>query len=890
MPTKMTSDEIRESFLSFFETKNHLRVTSSSLIPVGDPTLLLTIAGMNQFKPYFSGIQEPPNKRLTSSQKCFRTPDIDEVGDATHNTMFEMLGNFSIGDYFKKEAISYSLEFLTISMGLAKEQFAVTVHHTDDEALKLWVDAGISKDRIFKFGDSDNWWGPPIHGDEGPCGPCSELHYDFGEKKGCLVPNCKPNCETLMESGEKCTRFVELWNLVFMQFYHHPSGKRDPLPAPSIDTGMGLERLTIIMQNAKTMYETDIFQTLIQKIEQLSGIKYGESLEKDYAIRGIAEHSRSCTFLTTDGVIPSNEGRGYVLRRVIRRAIRLAKKIGIEGQFLKELSEEVINKMSTTYPELTHHKEFVQTVLQLEEDRFEQAFENGLNMLQNSLINVSELSGEIAFKLWDTYGFPIEMTEEIANENNVSVDLESFQAEMEKQRTRARSHSQFKDDNAKLRTYDSLGIGKTKFVGYETTSNQSVVVGLLSNDISVENITQSNNSIEIILQETSFYSEGGGQIGDSGKIINENCEIEITDTQQAIPGLTVHYGKIINGTLSIGERVSAEVDRQKRINTGRNHTATHMLHAALREVLGDHVRQAGSLVTPERLRFDFSHYQALTEEELWNVQHLVNQKIRHNAKIIKDEDTYSEAIKRGALAFFGDKYEEHVRLIEISNGNTFSFEVCGGTHATQTGELGTVIILNESSIGSGMRRIEAVSGEAAEKMIWEKSITDAKISQILQTNPAKIEDRILALLQQLEQSNNDKNKLESELSKLAAQSLLNETHEMNGLKMIYSVTQASSQENLRSMGDWLKDKISSGVICLGAIINKNPIVIIMATKDTIEKGVNSSDIAKTIAALLEGGGGGRADSAQAGGKNSDKLHEAISIVPDIIQEQISNAK
>lgn len=889
MPTTMTSDEIRESFLSFFESKNHLKVASSSLIPVGDPTLLLTIAGMNQFKPYFAGLQEPPNRRLTSSQKCFRTPDIDEVGDATHNTMFEMLGNFSIGDYFKEEVISYALEFLTISMGLPKEDFAITVHHTDDEALNLWVQAGITKDRIFKFGDTDNWWGPPIHGDEGPCGPCSELHYDFGQNRGCLKQDCKPNCENVMKSKEKCTRFVELWNLVFMQYYHHPSGERSPLPAPSIDTGMGLERLTIIMQNAETMYETDIFKSLIQKIEKLSGVKYGQSLDNDYAIRGIAEHSRSCTFLTTDGVIPSNEGRGYVLRRVIRRAIRLAKKIGIEGQFLKELSSEVTNKMGVTYPELIQHKEFVQTVLQLEEEKFEQAFENGLNMLQSSLENVSELSGEIAFKLWDTYGFPIEMTEEIAIENNVSVDLVSFQSEMEKQRNRARSKSQFKDDNAKLRIYDSLGIGTTKFLGYETTTNQSVVVGLLSNDVSVDKISEPGNSVEILLQETPFYSEGGGQVGDTGKIISPNCEIEITDTQQAIPGLTVHYGKIINGTLSVGESVSAEVDPQKRINTGRNHTATHMLHAALREVLGDHVRQAGSLVTSERLRFDFSHFQALTEEELWNVQHLVNQKIRHNSEIIKGEDTYAEAIRRGALAFFGDKYEENVRLIEISNGTTFSFEVCGGTHAARTGELGTVIILNESSIGSGMRRIEAVSGEAAEKMIWEKTITDSKISQLLQTNPSQIEDRILALIQQLEQSNNEKSKLESELSILSAESLLSETYEINGFKIISSITQASSQETLRNMGDWLKDKIQNGVVCLSAVINDNPIVIIVASKDPIEKGVNCSDIAKKIASILEGGGGGRADSAQAGGKNSNKLQDAIALVPNIIQEQL-NAK
>ena len=795
----MTSDEIREAFLKYFESKGHLRVQSSSLIPIGDPTLLLTIAGMNQFKPYFSGQQTPPRQRLTSAQKCFRTPDIDIVGDATHNTLFEMLGNFSIGDYFKNEAIEYALEFLTGKLNLPEEKFYITIHHTDDEAQEIWENIGVPKERIYRFGDEDNWWGPPIHGSEGPCGPCSELHYDFGSDRGCLRNDCAPNCENLMSTGEKCTRFVELWNLVFMQYYHHPDGTREKLPAPSIDTGMGLERATIVMQDVETMYETDIFASLIAQVCSISGHKYGKDLETDYAIRAIAEHTRSSTFLTADGVVPGNEGRGYVLRRVIRRAIRLARKLGLQESFMSPIAESVIVKMKATYPELYNHKEFILSVLTLEEERFQQAFENGFTMLEEAMENSSTLEGDLVFRLWDTYGFPVEMTQEIGAEKNIAVDMAGFEKEMEAQKNRARSHAQFDGDHARVRLYEELGVGTTNFTGYETLNGKSVVVGLISMGLSVTEVSQ-GEELQLVLRETPFYAEGGGQVGDGGTIGNSECEIAVHDTKEVIPGLIVHYGILSKGIISIGDTVQSHVDPIRRDDTARNHTATHMLHAALRHVLGPHVRQAGSLVTASRLRFDFSHIKAVTPEEMWQVQFLVNEKIRHNAEISRSEDTYSGAIKKGALAFFGDKYGDTVRLVEIANGETFSFEVCGGTHVNQTGEVGAVYILGESSIGAGMRRIEAISGREAERLVWQNMQRDSRIADILQTAPSDIEERITAISEQISSANNQIQKLERQMSALAASALLDEVQIVNEIKVLISVTEDPSAELLRSTG------------------------------------------------------------------------------------------
>jgi alanyl-tRNA synthetase len=686
-----------------------------------------------------------------------------------------------------------------------------------------------------------------------------------------------------MSTGEKCTRFVELWNLVFMQYYHHPDGTREKLPAPSIDTGMGLERATIVMQDVETMYETDIFASLIAQVCSISGHKYGEDLETDYAIRAIAEHTRSSTFLTADGVVPGNEGRGYVLRRVIRRAIRLARKLGLEESFMSPIAESVIVKMKATYPELYNHKEFILSVLKLEEERFQQAFENGFTMLEEAMENSSTLEGDLVFKLWDTYGFPVEMTQEIGAERNITVDMTGFEKEMEAQKNRARSHAQFDGDHARVRLYEELGVGNTNFTGYETLNGKSVVVGLISMGLSVTEVSQ-GEELQLVLRETPFYAEGGGQVGDGGTIGNSECEIAVHDTKEVIPGLIVHYGILSKGTISIGDTVQSHVDPIRRDDTARNHTATHMLHAALRHVLGPHVRQAGSLVTASRLRFDFSHIKAVTPEEMWQVQFLVNEKIRHNAEISRSEDTYSGAIEKGALAFFGDKYGDTVRLVEIANGETFSFEVCGGTHVNQTGEVGAVYILGESSIGAGMRRIEAISGREAERLVWQNMQRDSRIADILQTAPSNIEERVIAISEQISSANNQIQQLERQMSALAATALLDEVQIVNEIKVLISVTEDPTVELLRSTGDWLRDKLGTGVVAIGSIVNGNPMVVCMITPDLVEKGMNAAHMVQEVAKIIGGGGGGRPESAQAGGKDSNKLREALSIVPGMISD------
>ena len=879
----MTSDEIREAFLSYFESQDHLRVASSPLIPVGDPTLLLTTAGMVQFKPYFTGEATPPNRRLTSSQKSFRTVDIDEVGDSTHLTLFEMLGNFSIGDYFKKEAIAFALEFVTRGLGLPQERFSATVYTDDDEAYELWIQAGIPEERIFRFGDEDNWWGPA--GLEGPCGPCSELHYDFGPDRGCLNSDCAPNCTNAMnEDGDTCNRFVELWNLVFMQYYHNLDGSRPPLPAPSVDTGLGLERTAIIMQEVSTIYETDLFTPAIKRVEELAGKKYGADRETDYAMRVVSEHGRSCTFLIADGVVPGNEGRGYVLRRVVRRAIRHGRRLGLEGTFLGEVAEVFIDVMGGAYPELRNHRDFILTVLRLEEERFQQAFQNGYALLSDALEGADTLAGDVVFRLWDTWGFPVEMTQEIARERGVAVDLEGFEREMASQRERARSTAQFGGDRAKIRVYEGLGVGATRFLGYGATSGSSVVVGLLTEDQAVNEASEGQD-VEIVLVETPFYPEGGGQIGDSGELIGPNGRVEVRDTQNVMPDVTVHFGAVIEGSVALGDTVETYVHPIRREDTARNHTATHMLHAALRQVLGAHVRQAGSLVTSDRLRFDFTHVQPVTEEELWQIQLLVNEKIRQNSPVVKSEDTYASAIERGALAFFGDKYGSEVRLVEISNGATFSFEVCGGTHVERTGDLGAVYVLGESSVGAGMRRLEAVSGRAAERLVRERFNREDRTARSLQTTPPELEARVQSMLAELDQARNEKESLERKLSLQAAEGLLASKQDVDGITVLATRAPVSNVDSLREVGDWLRDKLASGVVVLGSVVNEQPVLIAMVTPDLVAKGINASEIARGAAKAIEGGGGGRPDVAQAGGRRAEKLDEALALVPDLVRRK-----
>ena len=965
-----TSERLREKFLSYFESKGHSRMASSSLIPVGDPTLLLTSAGMVQFKPYFTGEAEPPNRRLTTSQKCFRTPDIEEVGDATHNTLFEMLGNFSIGDYFKREAVDFAVELMTEGYGIQLERFAAAVHDTDDETRGLWMAKGIPAERVYSYGDDENWWGPA--GDEGPCGPCSELHYDFGQGHGCLQDDCAPNCKNVMaESGDVCDRYVELWNLVFMQFYHHLDGTRADLPAPSVDTGMGLERLTRIMQRVDTSYDTDLFTSIVARVEEISGKSYGDDTEESYAIRVVAEHGRSVTFLVADGVVPGNEGRGYVLRRVIRRAIRYGRRIGIEGNFLGRISDVAIEKMGAIYPELVNNRDFILTVLRLEEERFFHNSDRGMTILgdrdQQGIVSVRRrlaeqlrglvstdysrqywlgrpsafdewvrqksehlvqpivksavrknltepllfenlgerllrgdqkaleealeiiltLSGEEAFLLWDTYGFPIEMTQEIAREHGIAVDMEGFEREMAAQRERSRAGAQFGGDRAKIRVYESLGIGGTAFLGYETLRASSVVVGLIEGDEAVDEVSEGQD-VEVALVQTPFYAEGGGQVGDSGEISGGGGRIIVSDTQEVMPGLIVHFGKAAQGTVSMGETVDGFVNPVRREDTARNHTATHMLHAALRQVLGPHVRQAGSLVAPDRLRFDFTHVQQVTDEEMWQVQLLVNEKVRQNARVLKDEDTYQEAIRRGALAFFGDRYDERVRLVEIANGDTFSFEVCGGTHVGRTGEVGAVYVLGESSIGAGMRRIEAVSGRAAERLVWERFNRDKRVGSKLVAAIDDIEDRVQRLLDERDELQRENEALQRRISLQSADSLLDSAQDVDGVTVLAVRTSVSNADSLREMGDYLRDKLGSGVVVLGSVINDRPMLVAMVTSDLIEaKGLNAADIARGAARAVGGGGGGRAEVAQAGGRDAGKLNDALALVPGLVRETVS---
>ena len=877
----MSGDEIREKFLSYFEAQGHSRFASSSLIPVGDPTLLLTTAGMVQFKPYFTGEAEPPNKRATTSQKCFRTPDIEEVGDATHNTLFEMLGNFSFGDYFKANAVDFAVELMTEGYGIPLDKFSAAIHHTDEETRGLWEAKGIPADKVYSYGDDENWWGPA--GDEGPCGPCSELHYDYGAEYGCVRDDCAPNCTNVMADGVVCDRYVELWNLVFMQYYHHLDGTRTNLPAPSVDTGMGFERLVRILQDVDTAYETDLFTPIIAAVERVSGKSYNNP-DDTYAIRVVAEHGRSVTFLIADGVVPGNEGRGYVLRRVIRRAIRYARRIGIEGNFLGEIADATIDKMGKVYPELVNNRDFIVTVLRLEEERFQQAFQNGYNMLSEALEGVDTLDGGTAFRLWDTYGFPAEMTQEIAAEQGVTVDTEGFEREMEAQRQRGRASAQFGEERAKIRQYESLGVGATQFLGYEQISASSPIVGLIADDEVVSEAT-AGQSVEIVLVQTPFYAEGGGQIGDAGTLTGPDGSIEVQDTQAVMPDVIMHFGKVKVGTVRLGDTVEANVDPMRREDTARNHTATHMLHAALREVLGPHVRQAGSLVAPERLRFDFSHVQPVTDDELWQVQHLVNEKIRQNSGVHRDEDTYSSAIQRGALAFFGDRYGERVRLIEIANGDTFSFEVCGGTHVHHTGEVGSVYILGESSIGAGMRRLEAVSGRAAERLVWERFNREDSLASMLNTTSPELGNAV----QRIQDENDDLRRqlatLERQNTLQAAEILLDSKQDINGVSVLSARTEASNSDSMREISDWLRDKMGSGIVVLGAVINDRPTISVGITRDLVEGGADARDYARDLGRIIGGGGGGRPDMAQAGGRNADKLDAAIAGAADIVRQK-----
>ena len=883
----MNGDLIRQTFLEFFQSKGHTVMPSSSLVPAGDPTLLFTSAGMVPFKPFFMGESTPPSQRLTSSQKSFRTTDVDEVGDHKHLTFFEMLGNFSIGDYFKKEAIAWSWEFVTQHFKLSPERLYVTIYLDDEEAFQHWnEDIGVPPERIYRYGDKDNWWGPA--GNEGPCGPCSEIHYDGGVEYGCGSPDCHPNHD--------CERFVELWNLVFMQFYQDPEGNRTPLPAPSIDTGMGLERAAAILQGKRNLYETDLFWPIVEKVCQLTGKTYGVDRDADYALRVVAEHSRAVAFLIADGVVPGNEGRGYVLRRIIRRAIRYGRRLGLEEPFFTEVAESAVRRFQHVYPELSANRDFIMRVVGLEEDRFSQTFERGIGILEGLLASLKAgapqgqtvvwVPGSDTFTLYDTYGFPPELTAEIAREHGMSVDMEGFEQEMEAQRERARAAHAFTGAMEMLPVYENLGVGVVEFVGYRHLAQESVVTALLVEDTPIGHATQGQR-VEVVLMGTPFYPEGGGQVGDAGVITGPNGRVRVEDSQSPIAGLIVHRGVVEEGDISLGETVDARVDPLRRMDTARNHSGTHLLHAALRQVLGPHVRQAGSLVAPDRLRFDYSHISPLSRDELMDVQGLVSRKVRDNLTVSTRESGFTQAVQEGALAFFGDRYGDVIRVVEMSDpptvgGDSFSLEVCGGTHVMSTGQVGPIFVVGESGIGGGMRRIEAVTGRAAEELFLERTSLLESISHKLQTPLGDLEERLDSFIRESDQLRKQVAALERENLRREAQQLLTRVQQVDGMKVLAARTSASSADAMREMGDWLKTKLSSGIIVLAAVHNDRPTIIAMVTPDLVSKGLHAGNIARETASVVEGSGGGRPEIAQAGGRRADKLDEALRRVPEVV--------
>ncbi|MFC2002076.1 alanine--tRNA ligase [Chloroflexota bacterium] len=872
----MTSDEIRSAFLSFFEEKGHKIIPSSPLIPQGDPTLLLTTAGMVQIKPYFLGEAVPPNRRLASCQKCFRTTDIESVGDASHLTFFEMLGNFSVGDYFKQEAISWGWEFVTRRLGLSTENLWITVFLDDDEAFRYWREIGVPEQRILRFGEEDNFWGPA--GNSGPCGPCSEIHYDFGEKVGCGKLTCAPNCG--------CGRFSEIWNLVFTQYNQDEAGQRTLLPKPNIDTGMGLERIVAAVGGKTSVYETDLFAPLLECIAGLTGKKYGTGDDFNNAMRVVAEHSRGLAFLIADGVIPSNEGRGYVLRRLLRRAALFGRRLGLDKPFLAKTAKTSIEQMGHIYPEIVNRRDFIIKVIELEEARFEETLSTGLDLIEDVMIKeatqrAKKISGKDAFRLYDTYGFPVELTAEIVSKSDFSVDLEGFEKEMEKQRERARAAHKFKaKEVAKLD--EPLDTGETSFVGYEALEHKSVIVKLLVDGNTAETIGE-GQSASLILDATPFYGEMGGQAGDTGEIISPSGRFSVTDTVRGLTGsdVIIHEGKVAEGILSINDEVQAKVDKERRLDINRNHTATHLLQFALRQVLGGHVQQRGSLVTPDRLRFDFSHLTATTLEEIKEVQRTVNEKIRQNLPTCGEETTYKKAIEEGAIALFDEKYGDVVRLMKIGEP-VVSAELCGGTHVASTREIGYFHVISESGIGAGLRRIEAVTGRGAEVFADQSLSLIERVAALLETTPENIEAKLSDTIAELDRERKRGLALERELAKREAESLLGQAEVVNGVTVLVARVSSSNQMVLREMADLIRDRLKSAVIVLGAVHEDRPVFLAAVTSDLVARGYNAGDIVSQVARVAGGGGGGKSNLGQAGGKYKDKLDEALRLVKSLI--------
>lgn len=877
----LKSSEIRRMFLNYFKENGHTVVASSSLVPADDPTLLFSNAGMNQFKDVFLGLDKRPYTRATTAQKCVRAGgkhnDLDTVGRTPrHHTFFEMLGNFSFGDYFKREAIGYAWEFLTRRLGLAEEKLWITIYKDDEEAFKLWQEvAGVKPERIIRLGEKDNFWSM---GDTGPCGPCSEIIYDRGEKYA-----CGDDCRI---GGCDCDRWLEIWNLVFMQYNRDEEGHMTPLPRPSIDTGMGLERITAVMQGVESNYDTDLFTPLIKQVEELTGKKYIRD-EQGFPFRVIADHSRACTFLIADGVLPSNEGRGYVLRRILRRAVRFGRFLGIEEPFLHKLVANVVDIMKDAYPELLERKEFVEEVIKREEERFFVTLNEGIRKVEEIIEKARRegrniISGEEAFMLYDTYGFPMDLTEDMAEENGFDVDRDGFNRMMEEQKRRARQANKGEGAFAReLLITELLGnLPKTVFTGYERLDDESEIIAIIKDDILKERVE--DDEAVIVTKNTPFYAESGGQVADTGIIEGQNGCMEVKDVRK-IGSFIIHAGTV-KGLLCQGEKVALKVDKEKRAATARNHTATHLLHQALRQVLGDHAQQKGSLVEPERLRFDFSHLAPLSEEEIEKVEKIVNEAIWRMYPVQVEETSLEKAREMGAIALFGEKYGETVRVVKAGD---FSMELCGGTHVKNTGEIGLFKILSEGSIGSGLRRIEAITGYAVLGYInkLEKEINET--ASILKTSPHNIAEKVEALTRTLKEKDREIEQLKARISKSSAEDLINHAYQVNGVNILVARSESEDINLLRQNAETLRDKLGSSVVLLGAAIGDKAAFVCFVSKDLVAKGVHAGKIVGEAARVAGGGGGGRPDMAQAGGKDISKLDEALHTAKNIIEAALS---
>ena len=871
---KLGLHEIRREFLDYFEEKGHLVAPSFSLIPKNDKSLLLIGAGMAPLKKYFTGELTPPKNRMVTCQKCIRTGDIENVGKTDrHATFFEMLGNFSFGDYFKKEAIEFAWEFLTKRLEINPDLLWASVYFEDLEAAKIWnEDIGMDKEKIVPLGKEDNFWELEV----GPSGPCSEIYIDRGEKYGCGSKDCKPGCE--------CDRFIEVWNLVFTQFDKDEKGVYHPLTHPNIDTGMGLERIAAFMENADNIFEIEEIKKIIEKIEVISSYKYGNNNSNDVSIRVITDHVRAMTVLVSDGVLPSNEGRGYVLRRLIRRASRHGKLLGIKGAFLTDVVGVFIDSWMVEYKELKTREDHIKRIIRAEEDKFQETIDSGIQILESYIKEMESnkektLSGEKAFKLYDTYGFPLDLTLEILEERNLLLDEEEFKKQMESQRKRARSARDDGDSgwgaSINLELFDEVN---SEFKGYELISTKSKVLALVKEGEKVNSLASGDEGM-LVLDTTPFYAESGGQVGDTGIIENDNGKVEVLDTKHNKDGLTIHMVRVNQGTISLNEEVKAMVDESRRDSIRRNHSATHLLHKALKEVLGEHVNQAGSIVLPNRLRFDYTHFESPTPEELNRIEEIVNREIYKGLDVTTTETSLEEAQKLGVVGLFEEKYGEVVRVIKMGE---FSKELCGGTHVRSTSNIGMFKVVSEGGIASGVRRIEAITGLGVYEYLNEREEEINHLSSILKTNKTNLIEKTESIVSELKAQEKEVSELKKKLSGDLSKEVIEKTIKVGDVSLVAYKTENMDIDDLRNLGDKIKDKLDSGVIVLASVTDGKITFLVMVTKDLIAKGILAGNIVREVAKITGGNGGGRPNIAQAGGKDVSKLQEAFDRLSDLI--------